>query len=48
MSSIGYVVSSSPTSITIEINGLEDFEKFKPELQVGKFLRSKMATITSQ
>ncbi|CAN7727884.1 ATP-binding protein [Pseudomonas sp. GL-B-26] len=39
MSSIGYVVSSSPTSITIEINGLEDFEKFKSELQVGKFLK---------
>jgi hypothetical protein len=39
MSSIGYVVSSSPASIIIEINGLEDFEKFKSELQVGKFLK---------
>ncbi|WP_460130542.1 ATP-binding protein [Pseudomonas sp. H1_D05] len=39
MSNLGYVVSSSPTSITIEINGLENFEKFKPSLQVGKFLK---------
>ncbi|MBV7524989.1 AAA-like domain protein [compost metagenome] len=39
MSNLGHVVSSSPTSIVIEINGLEDFEKFKADLQVGKFLK---------
>jgi len=39
MSNLGYVVSSSPTSIIIEINKLEDFEKFKTELQIGKFLK---------
>lgn len=39
MSKIGFVVSSSPSQVTIEIDGLETLEKNKEKLQIGKFLK---------
>jgi DNA helicase HerA-like ATPase len=39
MSKIGYVISSSPEQVSIEIDGLEILEKNKTKLQVGKFLK---------
>jgi DNA helicase HerA-like ATPase len=39
MSKIGHVISSSPEQVSIEIDGLEIFEKNKTKLQVGKFLK---------
>lgn len=39
MSKIGYVISSSPERVSIEIDGLTVLEKNKEKLQVGKFLK---------
>lgn len=39
MSSIGSVMVSSPSQITIQINSITIFETNKPNLQVGKYLK---------
>lgn len=39
MSSIGTVISSSPSKVLIEIRGLEVFESNKSSFQVGRFLK---------
>lgn len=39
MNKIGFVVSSSPSLVTIEIDGLTTLETFKEQLQIGKFLK---------
>lgn len=39
MSSIGSVMSSSPSQISVQINSLETFELHKKDLQVGKYLK---------
>jgi DNA helicase HerA-like ATPase len=39
MNKIGYVTSSAPSQISIEIDGLSNFEKNKVSLQVGKLLK---------
>ncbi|HCG8598211.1 TPA: ATP-binding protein [Vibrio parahaemolyticus] len=39
MNKIGFVVSSSPSQVTIEIDGLKILESFKEQLQIGKFLK---------
>ncbi|WP_405423061.1 ATP-binding protein [Pantoea stewartii] len=35
---IGVVTSSSPGTVTVEINGLTEFEKNKKSLQIGKYI----------
>jgi DNA helicase HerA-like ATPase len=39
MNKIGYVTSSAPDKISVEIEGLACFEEHKSQLQVGKFLK---------
>ncbi|MFS1876814.1 ATP-binding protein [Enterovibrio norvegicus] len=39
MNKIGFVVSSSPSQITIEVDGLQTLETFKEQLQIGNFLK---------
>jgi hypothetical protein len=39
MSSIGSVMVSSPSQITVQINSLEIFESNKANLQVGKYIK---------
>lgn len=39
MSKIGHVLSSAPSKITVEIGGLENLEKNKTSLQIGKYLK---------
>ena len=39
MSSIGSVMISSPSQITVQIDSLEIFETNKSNLQVGKYIK---------